>query len=96
MIRWCRGGGLRTPVVPQLGDCLERRASNDHPHAAAQPPRLRSLSVREILTELKISRSTWDTWLVTGRGPQAIKLRDGQLRIREDWFDEWLERQPAA
>ncbi len=46
--------------------------------------------------ELKISRSTWDTWLVTGRTPHAIKLPNGQLRVREDDFEEWLERLPAA
>ena len=54
------------------------------------------LTVAEVLERLTISRSTWQHWLVTGRGPQVRRLPNGQLRCREDWLEAWLDDLPAA
>jgi predicted DNA-binding transcriptional regulator AlpA len=48
------------------------------------------LTVREVITELRISRSTWYAWRQTGRGPRAIKLPNGELRVRRSALHQWL------
>lgn len=48
------------------------------------------LTVREVITELRISRSTWYYWRQTGKGPRAIKLPNGELRVRRSALHQWL------
>lgn len=48
------------------------------------------LTVAEVLAELKVARSTFDTWRVLGSAPQCIKYPNGQLRIRRSALDQWL------
>ena len=40
------------------------------------------LTLAEVLTELKVARSTFDTWRVLGLAPECIKYPNGQLRVR--------------
>jgi excisionase family DNA binding protein len=54
------------------------------------------LTVVEVCERLQISRNTWDKWRSDGRGPRCKKLPNGQLRIRADWLDQWLEELEAA
>jgi predicted DNA-binding transcriptional regulator AlpA len=48
------------------------------------------LTLVEVLAELKVARSTFDTWRVLGTAPECIKLPNGQLRIRRSALDAWL------
>ena len=43
-----------------------------------------------MLAELRVSRSTWFYWRQTGKAPRAIKLPNGELRIRRSALREWL------
>ncbi|ADU06196.1 putative DNA-binding protein [Micromonospora sp. L5] len=48
------------------------------------------LTVREVLAELRVPRSTWFYWRQTGKGPRVIKLPNGQLRVRRSALGRWL------
>jgi predicted DNA-binding transcriptional regulator AlpA len=48
------------------------------------------LTIAEVLDELKVARSTFDTWRVLGSAPECIKYPNGQLRVRRSALDEWL------
>lgn len=56
------------------------------------------LTVEQALAELnegvppeeRIARSTWQKWRARGKGPKAIRLPNGKLRIRRSDFDAWL------
>ncbi len=52
--------------------------------------RSRWLTVDEVCTELRIARSTWEKWRQKNAGPKVVKLPNGQLRIRRDWLDAWI------
>jgi predicted DNA-binding transcriptional regulator AlpA len=68
-----------------------RRRSTGHQHGAehaARPSRL--LTIAEVLAELQVARSTFDTWRSLGIAPECIKLPNGQIRIRRCALDSWL------
>jgi predicted DNA-binding transcriptional regulator AlpA len=48
------------------------------------------LTIAEVLAELKVARSTFDTWRVLGSAPECIKYPNGQLRVRRSALDKWL------
>jgi hypothetical protein len=48
------------------------------------------LTIGEVLAELKVARSTFDTWRLLGSSPECIKLPNGQLRVRRSALDAWL------
>jgi predicted DNA-binding transcriptional regulator AlpA len=48
------------------------------------------LTLAEVLTELKVARSTFDTWRVLGTAPERIKYPNGQLRVRRSALNAWL------
>lgn len=48
------------------------------------------LTVAEVLVQLRIPRSTWYQWRQTGKAPRAIKLPNGQLRVRRSTLAQWL------
>ena len=57
------------------------------------------LTVGDVCTELQIARSTWEKWRQKGVAPKAVRLPNGQLRVRCEWLDAWLadrlQAQPA-
>lgn len=57
-------------------------------HPAERTARL--LTVAEVLFELQIARSTFDTWRQLGTAPECIKLPNGQIRVRRCALDSWL------
>ena len=48
------------------------------------------LKASDVLSELQVSRSTFDLWRVEGRGPRCYKMPNGQLRIRRTDLEDWL------
>ena len=59
------------------------------------------MSVEDLCIELGIAASTAYKWSAagpaSGRFPRYRKLPNGSIRIRRDWFDEWVESLgPAA
>ncbi len=62
-------------------------------HSAARS----SMTVREVCTELGVSRSTFYDWRSARKAPPCYKLPNGDLRILRADFDRWLAalKQPA-
>lgn len=49
------------------------------------------LSVEETCEAMGgIARRTLYDWWSTGRGPRRIKLPNGNVKVREDWLEDWL------
>lgn len=49
------------------------------------------LTYHDALAEIEVPRKTMDAWRRTGRGPHFRKLPSGQLRIRRDELETWLD-----
>lgn len=50
------------------------------------------MTVREVLAELKgVSRDTFYRWRQLRVAPPAIRLPNGELRIRRCDLDQWLD-----
>jgi excisionase family DNA binding protein len=54
-------------------------------------------SISEIASDLNVSRSTVYKWSSRGQPefPRCIRLRNGEVRVRDDWYEAWLERMVA-
>jgi predicted DNA-binding transcriptional regulator AlpA len=52
----------------------------------------RWLSIREIAADLGVSISTAYKWSARGApwSPRSIRLRNGDIRVRRDWYETWL------
>jgi predicted DNA-binding transcriptional regulator AlpA len=52
----------------------------------------RWLSIREIAADLGVSSSTAYKWSARGAPwfPRSIRLRNGDIRVRRDWYETWL------
>jgi predicted DNA-binding transcriptional regulator AlpA len=79
------------PRIRAAADCRRRsqkaRAVHAGRHGASADP---LLTIAEVLAELKVARSTFDTWRGLGCAPQCIKLPNGQIRVRRCALDAWL------
>lgn len=66
-------------------------------NGAAAPARRRSewLSMEDFCAELGVSRFTAYKWSSagpeSGKFPSYRRLPNGTIRIRRDWFEEWLD-----
>jgi excisionase family DNA binding protein len=49
------------------------------------------LTITEVCTELKITRSTFYDWRAKGRAPRCNKLPNGEVRIVRRDLDAWFE-----
>jgi len=58
----------------------------------------RWLSIRDIADDLGISMHTVYKWSARGEPdfPRTIRLRNGDLRIRRDWYEAWLTNLEAS
>jgi len=52
----------------------------------------RWLSIRQIAGDLGVSTSTAYKWSARGAPwfPPSIRLRNGEIRVRWDWYETWL------
>lgn len=53
------------------------------------------LTLPEVFATLGITRSTWSKWRARRIAPPAIRLPNGQLRVRRRDLDAWLDSQAA-
>jgi predicted DNA-binding transcriptional regulator AlpA len=53
-------------------------------------PHGESLTLPEVIAELKVSRSTFYYWRQAGKAPRCIKLPNGDIRVRRADLDSWL------
>ncbi|MET9313072.1 helix-turn-helix domain-containing protein [Kribbella sp. NPDC003505] len=49
------------------------------------------LTIPEVCAELGVSRSTFYEWRTKGVAPKCIKLPNGEIRIRRDELERWLD-----
>ena len=54
------------------------------------------MSLKDVLLEIAVSRSTMNKWRSEGRAPSFIKLPNGELRIRRSEFEAWLIEMPKV
>ena len=62
--------------------------------SVARQPGLKGrwLSIRQIAEDLGVSHSTAYKWSSRGQPwfPRSIRLRNGDIRVRLDWYEIWL------
>lgn len=57
----------------------------------------RHLTIADICEDLDIARRTFHEWRAKGRAPRCIKLPNGEIRVRRNEYERWLEgREEAA
>lgn len=83
------------------GRAVARRAAQESgDRAAAGRPGRQWLSFDDFCDELGVARSTAYKWSsagpASGRFPRCRRLPNGQLRIRRDWLEEWLDGLPTV
>ncbi|WP_416475489.1 helix-turn-helix transcriptional regulator [Streptomyces sp. LKA04] len=55
------------------------------------------LTIKEVLTDLKVAPATFYRWRQLEKAPRSIKLPNGDIRIRRSEYERWLsEREDAA
>ena len=67
----------------------------DRRRGSAPGPR-KHLTIAAVCDELDVARSTFYDWRAKGRAPRCIKLPNGELRIRRDDLDAWLDSHEEA
>jgi predicted DNA-binding transcriptional regulator AlpA len=67
-------------ILPTTGE--RRRIASD----------ARWLSIRQIAGDLGVSSSTAYKWSARGMPwfPRSIRLHNGDIRVRRDWYELWL------
>ncbi|CAB4917354.1 unannotated protein [freshwater metagenome] len=53
-------------------------------------------SVQQVCEYLGISTSTFYKWRASQKGPRAKRLPNGELRVREDWFNDFMNDLPEG
>ncbi|MEU2722735.1 helix-turn-helix transcriptional regulator [Streptomyces smyrnaeus] len=54
------------------------------------------LSIPQVIAELDVPRSTFYRWRQLRKGPKAIKLPNGEVRIRRSEMDRWVSSMEDA
>ena len=49
------------------------------------------LTIREVCTELKVSRSTFYYWRQLGKAPRCLVLPNKEVRVTRAELDAWLD-----
>jgi predicted DNA-binding transcriptional regulator AlpA len=62
------------------------RSASDAKHSG------RWWTIRQIALDLGVSVDTVYKWSSRGQPdfPRAIRLRNGEVRVRDDWYEAWL------
>ena len=70
---------------------MSTRTSRRPPRSAPPDPGGEKLTIAELCTELKISRSTFYHWRQTGKAPRCIVLPNREVRVTRAVLDGWLD-----
>lgn len=55
------------------------------------------MTIPQVIADLKVAPSTFYRWRQLGKAPRAIKLPNGDVRIRRSEYERWLaEREDVA
>ncbi|MFC9317426.1 helix-turn-helix transcriptional regulator [Streptomyces nigra] len=54
------------------------------------------LSIDEVIAEIGVPRATFYRWRQLRKGPKAIKLPNGSVRIRRSDLERWIESMEEA
>ncbi|MBZ6303259.1 MULTISPECIES: AlpA family transcriptional regulator [Streptomyces] len=54
-------------------------------------PRDEMLTIPEVIAEIGVPRATFYRWRQLRKGPKAIKLPNGSVRIRRSELERWIE-----
>ncbi|MEU6011973.1 MULTISPECIES: AlpA family transcriptional regulator [unclassified Streptomyces] len=49
------------------------------------------LSIDQVIAEIGVPRATFYRWRQLRKGPKAIKLPNGSVRIRRSELERWIE-----
>ncbi|MGW7669425.1 helix-turn-helix transcriptional regulator [Streptomyces sp. NRRL F-5122] len=49
------------------------------------------LSIDQVIAEIGVPRATFYRWRQLRKGPRAIKLPNGSVRIRRSELERWIE-----
>lgn len=55
---------------------------------------MRWLNMEQVCDAVGVSPRTLEKWRARGVGPRMVRLPNGSLRTREDWFQDWLDNLP--
>jgi predicted DNA-binding transcriptional regulator AlpA len=69
------------------GDGIERATSTSSGRSAT---RNALLTISEVIAEIRVPRATFYRWRQLRKGPPAIKLPNGDVRIRRSDLERWL------
>ena len=61
-----------------------------HEQQPAEATLREKLTIREVCTELKISRSTFYYWRQLGKAPRCLVLPNKEVRVTRAELDAWL------
>lgn len=56
----------------------------------------RHLTIEDVCADLDIARSTFYDWRAKKRAPRCIKLPNGDIRIRREEYERWLDSHEEA
>lgn len=58
----------------------------------------RWITIRQIADDLGVSTSTAYKWSSRGTPwfPRCIRLKNGDIRVRRDWYEHWLNAQEVT
>jgi predicted DNA-binding transcriptional regulator AlpA len=54
------------------------------------------LTIPEVIDEIGVPRATFYRWRQLRKGPKAIKLPNGSVRIRRSELERWIEAREEA
>jgi predicted DNA-binding transcriptional regulator AlpA len=56
----------------------------------------RHLTIDDVCADLGVARSTFYDWRAKKRAPRCIKLPNGDIRIRREEYERWLDSHEEA
>ncbi|MFF8608410.1 helix-turn-helix transcriptional regulator [Streptomyces sp. NPDC015346] len=56
-----------------------------------RPPSDEMLTIAQVVAEIRVPLATFYRWRQLRKGPKAIKLPNGSVRIRRSELERWIE-----